>query len=153
MYRIKEGHHGSNRYKARLVVNGFQQKEGIDYNEIFSLVVKLTTIRTILTLVARDYLYLKQMDVKTTFLHGDLEEEIYMMQPQDFEVRDKKKMVCKVQKSLYGLKQAPRQWYKKFDSFMNSSDFMRCQADHCCYVKSLGNSFIILILHMDDKLK
>ena len=92
------------------------------------------------------------MDVKTTFLYSDLEEEIYMMQPQGFEVRGKEKMVCKLQKSLYGLKQAPRQWYKKFDSFMNSSGFLRLQAYHCCYVKSLGNSFIILLLYMDDML-
>ena len=70
--------------------------------------VKLTTIRTVLALVAWDDLYSLQMDVKMAFLHGDLEEEIYMVQPQDFEVRDKEKMVCKLQKRLYGLKQAPR---------------------------------------------
>ena len=81
VYRIKEEHDDKKQYKVRLVVKGFQQKEGIDYNEIFSLVVKLTTIRMVLTLVARDDMYLEQMDVKTTFLHGDLEDEIYMMQP------------------------------------------------------------------------
>ena len=81
VYRIKEEHDGSKRYKARLVVKGFQQKEGIDYNEIFSPVVKLTTIRTVLALVTHDNLYLEQMDVKTTFLHGDLEEEIYIVEP------------------------------------------------------------------------
>ena len=73
VYHIKEEHDGSKRYKARLVVKGFQQKEGINYNKIFSSVVKLTTIRTVLALVAWDDLYLEQMDVKTTFLHGDLE--------------------------------------------------------------------------------
>ena len=109
VYRIKEEHDGSKRYKARLVVKGFQQKEGIDYNEIFSPVVKLTTIRTILALVAKEDLILEQLDVKTAFLHGVLEEEIYMKQPQGFEVRGKENMVCKLQKSLYGLKQAPRQ--------------------------------------------
>ena len=109
VYRIKEEHDGSKRYKARLVVKGFQQKKGIDYTEIFSLVVKLTTIRTVLGLVAKKDLHLEQLDVKTAFLHGDLEEEIYMKQPQGFEVQGKEKMVCKLQKSLYGLKQAPRQ--------------------------------------------
>ena len=78
MYRIKEEYDDSKWYKTRLVVKGFQQKEGIDNNEIFSSVVKLTTIRTVLALVERDNLYLEQMDVKTAFLHGDLEEEIYM---------------------------------------------------------------------------
>ena len=79
VYRIKEEHDGNKRYRTRLVVKGFQQKEGIDYNKIFSPVVKMTTIRTVLALVARDNLYLEQMDVKTTFLHGDLEDEIYMV--------------------------------------------------------------------------
>ena len=88
--------------------------------------------------------------MKIAFLHGDLEEKIYMLQPQGFEVSDKEKMECKLQKSLCGLKQALRQWYKKFDSFMGSSGFLRCQADHCCYVKNLGNSFIILLLYVDD---
>ena len=76
---------------------------------MFSPVMKLVTIRMVLTLVAQDDLYLEQMDVKTTFLHGDLEEEIYMVQLQGFEVRGKENMVCKLQKNLYSLKQAPRQ--------------------------------------------
>ena len=95
---------------------------------------------------------MEQIDVKTTFFHGDSEEEIYMVQPQGFKVRGKEKMVCKLHKSLYGLKQAPRQWYKKFGSFMGSSGFPICQADHCYYVKNLGNSFIILLLYVDDML-
>ncbi|KAE8684638.1 Chitin elicitor receptor kinase 1 [Hibiscus syriacus] len=91
-------------------------------------------------------------DVKTTFLHGDLEEEIYMRQPEGFIEAGKKNLVCRLKKSLYGLKQAPRQWYKKFDSFMGSSGFTRCQADHCCYIKRFDNSFIILLLYVDDML-
>ncbi|KAE8710415.1 Retrovirus-related Pol polyprotein from transposon TNT 1-94 [Hibiscus syriacus] len=135
IYRIKEEHDGSKRNKARLVVKGFQQKEGIDYNEIFSPVVKLSTIRLVLKIVAAENLHLEQLDVKTAFLHGDLEEEIYM-RPEGFIRAGKKNLVCRLKKSLYGLKQAPRQWYKKFDSFMSSSDFTRCQADHFCYIKS-----------------
>ena len=135
-----------------MVVKGFQQKEGIDYTEIFSPVVKLMTIRAVLGLVAKENLHLQQMDVKTAFLHGDLEEEIYMQQPQGFEVKGKEKLVCKLQKSLYGLKQAPRQWYKKFDSFMKNSGFLRCEADHCCYIKRFDGSYIILLLYVDDML-
>ncbi|KAL5814639.1 hypothetical protein ACOSQ3_025434 [Xanthoceras sorbifolium] len=148
--RIKEEHNGNKRYKARLIVKGFQQKEGIDYNEIFSPLVKLTTIRLVLKIVAAENLHLEQLDVKTAFLYGDLEEEIYMRQPKDFIEEGKENLVCKLKKSLYGLKQAPRQWYKKFDSFMSSSGFTRCQAEHCCYIKKFDNSFIILLLYVDD---
>ena len=80
MHRIKEEHDDNKRYMARLVVKRFQQKKGIGYNKIFSLVVKLTIIRMVLALVARDDLYLEQIYVKTTFLYGNLEEEIYMIQ-------------------------------------------------------------------------
>ncbi|KAL5733960.1 hypothetical protein ACOSP7_031821 [Xanthoceras sorbifolium] len=152
VFRIKEEHNGNKRYKARMVVKGFQQKEGIDYNEIFSPVVKLTTIRLVLKIVAAENLHLEQLDVKTAFLHGDLEEEIYMRQPEGFKEAGKENLVCRLKKSLYGLKQALRQWYKKFDSFMSSSGFTRCQADHCCYIKRFDNSFIILLLYVDDML-
>ena len=152
VYRIKEEHDGNKRYKARLVVKGFQQKEGVDYNEIFSPVVKLTTIRLVLKIVAAENLHLEQLDVKTAFLHGDLEEELYMRQPEGFIKEDRKNLVCRLKKSLYGLKQAPRQWYKKFDSFMSSHGFTRCQADHCCYFKKIDNNFIILLLYVDDML-
>ena len=97
------------RYKARLVAKGYAQREGIDYNEVFSPVVKHSFIRILLALVTQ-YLYeLNQLDVKTAFLHGNLEEEIYMAQPLGFKVTGKEKLVCKLEKSLYGLKQSPRQ--------------------------------------------
>ena len=152
VYKIKNEHDGSKRYKARLVVKGFQQKEGIDYTEIFSPVVKMSTIRLVLGMVAAENLHLEQLDVKTAFLHGDLEEDLYMIQPEGFIVQGQESLVCKLRKSLYGLKQAPRQWYKKFDSFMHRIGFKRCEADHCCYVKSFDNSYIILLLYVDDML-
>ena len=117
------------KHKDRLVLKGFGQKKGIDFDEIFSPVVKMTSIRVALGLVASMDLELEQLDVKTAFLHGDLEEEIYMEQPEGFEVKGKDDMVCKLKKSLYGLKQAPRQWYKKFDSFMVSHGYKRTEAD------------------------
>jgi len=90
------------------VVKGFAQKKGIKFNDIFSLVVKMTSIRTILSLVVAKDLNLEQLDVKEAFLHGDLEEEIHIQHPQGYEVKGKEKLVCRLKKSLYGLKQAPR---------------------------------------------
>jgi len=108
VYKLKEEDGGKQRYKARLVVKWFAQKKGIDFDEIFSPIVKMTLIRTILSPVVAEDFHLEQLDVKTSFLHGDLEEEIYMQQPQGYEVKGKKKLVCRLKKSLYGLKQAPR---------------------------------------------
>ena len=86
------------------MVKGFAQKKGIDFDKIFSPVVKMTSIREILSIVATKNLFLEQLDVKIAFLNGDLEEEIYMHQPQGFEVKGKEGYVCKLKKSLYGLK-------------------------------------------------
>ena len=96
------------RYKAKRVVKGFAQKEGIDFTEIFSPVVKMSSIRVILDLVDALDLECEQLDVKTDFLHGELEEEIYMEQPEGFIEKGKEGLVCRLKKSLYGLKQAPQ---------------------------------------------
>ena len=90
--------------------------------------------------------------MKTVFLHGDLEEDLYKIQPEGFIVQGQENLVCKLKKSLYGLKQASRQWYKKFDSFMHRIGFKRCEVDNCCYVKFSDNSYIILLLYVDNML-
>jgi hypothetical protein len=113
------------KYKARLVEKGYSQVEGIDFGEIFSLVAKLTSIIFMLSVVVAFDFEVEQMDVKTTFLHGDLEEEIYMKQPKGFVVKGKKELVCKLKKSMYGLKQSPRMWYQKFDTYMLGLGFTR----------------------------
>ena len=134
-----------------LVVKGFQQKRGFNYSEIFSPIMKMSTVRLVLRM-AIENLHLDQLDVKTTFLHGDLEEHIYTSQLEGFIVRGQESLVCKLRKSLYGLNEAPRQWNKKFDGFMNKTRFKRCEVDHCCYVKFFDNSYIILLLYVDDML-
>ena len=96
-------------------------------------------------MVATENLHLEQLDVKTAFFHGDLEEDLYMIQLEWFIVQGQENLVCKLRKSLYGLKQAPRQWYKKFDSFMHRIGFKRCEADHCRYLKFFDNSYILSI--------
>jgi hypothetical protein len=111
------------RFKARLVDKGFSQILGIDYSDVYSPVVKHSSIRTFLSHVAVHDYELEQLDVKTAFLHGDLEEDIYMDQPEGFIVPRKEDYVCRLKKSLYSLKQSPRQWYKRFDSFMLSNGF------------------------------
>jgi hypothetical protein len=92
------------------------------------------------------------MDVKTTFLHGDLEEEIFMKQPESYAVKGKKELVCKLKKSLYGLKQSPRMWYQKFDTNMLGLGFKRSKEDHCVYSKLIGDHVIYLVLYVDDML-
>ena len=137
------------RYKARLVAKGFAQREGIDYNEVFSPVVKHSSIRILLALVAQWDLELAQLDVKTGFLHGNLEKKIYMTQPEGFQTVGKENWVCKLKKSLYGLKQSPRQWYKRFDQFMVEQGFNRSSYDHCVYFRKLGegiNIYLLLLL-------
>ncbi|GJX74919.1 retrovirus-related pol polyprotein from transposon TNT 1-94 [Tanacetum coccineum] len=136
-----------------LAVKGFQQKQRADYNEIFSPVMKMTKIMLVLSIVASEDLYLEKLDVKITFLHGNLDEDIYMAQPEDFQSAGKEEnLMCMLKKSLYGLKQAPRQWYLKFDSFMQRAGYKRCVMDHCCYLKMVGSSSIILLLYVDDML-
>ncbi|GJW61415.1 putative RNA-directed DNA polymerase [Tanacetum coccineum] len=116
---VKEEQDGNKRYKARLVVKGFQQKRGVKYNEIFSLVVKMTTIRLVLSIVASEDLHLEQLDVKIAFLHGDLNEDIYMTQSEGFQSAGKKEnLKCRLKKIMYGLIQVPRLRYLKFDTFM-----------------------------------
>jgi len=141
------------RYKARLVAKGYAQKKGIDYNEVFSPVVKHSSIRILLALVAQLNLELAQLDVKTAFLHGDLNEEIYMTQPEGYKVAGKEDWVCKLSKSLYGLKQSPRQWYKRFDKFMKGQKYRRSRYDHCVYLRRLQDgSYIYLLLYVHDML-
>ncbi|GJZ02717.1 putative RNA-directed DNA polymerase [Tanacetum coccineum] len=154
VYKLKtEEYTPRPRYKARLVVKGFSQKKGIDFDEIFSPVVKMGSIRVVLGLAASLDLEVEQMDVKTAFLHGDLDKEIYMEQPEGFQVKGKEDYVCRLQKSLYGLKQAPRQWYKKFESVIGKQGFRKTFSDHCVFFQRFGDDdFIILLLYVDDML-
>ncbi|KAG8481529.1 hypothetical protein CXB51_026324 [Gossypium anomalum] len=114
VFKKKEGTPGVEepKYKARLVAKGYSQVPGVDFTDVFSPVVKHSSIRALLGIVAMHDLELEQLDVKTAFLHGELEEDIYMQQPEGFTVSEKEDYVCLLKKSLYGLKQSPRQWYK-----------------------------------------
>ncbi|GJT99023.1 zinc finger, CCHC-type containing protein [Tanacetum coccineum] len=141
------------KFKARLVIRGFRQKEGIDYFDTFAPVARTTTIRLLLTLAAIHNLVIHQMDVKTAFLNGDLEEEVYMKQPEGFVMPGNEHKVCKLVKLLYGLKQAPKQWHQKFDEVVLSSGFLLNQSDKSVYSKF--DDFckgVIICLYVDDML-
>lgn len=106
------------KYKARLVAKGYSQKENIDFFDTFSPVARITSIRVLIVVAALHNLVNHQMDVKSAFLNGELEEEIYMDQPEGFVVPGQERKVCKLDKSLYGLKQAPKQWHENFDKLV-----------------------------------
>ena len=134
------------RFKARLVACGFTQVEGIDYTKVFYPVVKHTSIRILLALTAHFDWELHQLDVKTMFLHGDLEETIYMMQPKGFERPGEEQNVCLLKKSLYGLKQSSKQWNLKFHEHLVRMKFERSNFDSCVYVKKVGERIVVYLL-------
>ena len=137
IYKIKYNADGSvERYKARLVALGYLQKEGIDYTETFAPVAKMTSIHTLLALVAIEDAEIHQMDVKTAFLNGDLEEEIYMDQPKGFAIKGKESLVYKLSKTIYGLKQSPKAWYKKIDQYFELIGLKKSHADPNIYVNA-----------------
>ncbi|GJU23853.1 zinc finger, CCHC-type containing protein [Tanacetum coccineum] len=141
------------KFKARLVIQGFRQKEGIDYFDTYAQVTRITTIILLLALAAIHNIVIHQMDVKTAFLNGDLDEEVYMKQPEGFVMLSNKHKVCKLVKSLYGLKQAPKQWHQKFDEVVSSSGFHLNQYDKCVYSKFDSSSKgVIIWLYVNDML-
>ncbi|KAL7292520.1 hypothetical protein TKK_0014093 [Trichogramma kaykai] len=151
VFRIKE-HADSTleRRKARLVIKGFAQKEGIDYTETFSPVARFETIRTIISIAAKNNLSLSQFDIKTAFLNGTVKEEIYMKQPEGF--ADGSDRVCKLLKSLYGLKQAPRCWTEVFKKFLISFGLRESTADSCLYYNPNDEFIFIIVFWVDDGL-
>ena len=151
VYKTKRDSKGKvEKFKARLVAKGFTQREGVDYEATFSPVSSKDSFRVIMALVAHFDMELHQMDVKTAFLNGDLNEEVYMLQPEGFVANDSGKLVCRLKKSIYGLKQASRQWYLKFHSVVTSYGFVENKVDQCIYCKVSGRKFIFLILYVDD---
>ena len=151
VYKIKRNPDGSiERYKARLVARGYTQRYGRDYTETFAPVVRFDSIRIILAIAAANQMILRQFDVKTAFLYGELHEELLMEQPPGYS--DGSDMVCKLLKGLYGLKQSPRQWNSKFDKFLKKFGLISCNADQCVYVTKMLSSYTILALYVDDGL-
>ncbi|KAM1726180.1 hypothetical protein ACFX12_016980 [Malus domestica] len=137
-------------YKARLVAKGYRQREGIDYEETFSPVAMIKSIRILLAIAAYHDYEIWQMDVKTAFLNGYLEEELYMTQPEGFVSKSEKPKVCKLQRSIYGLKQASRSWNIRFDTEIKTFGFAQNEDDNCVYQKVVGKAVVFLVLYVDD---
>ena len=148
--RKRDEHGNVARYKAWLVTQGFSQKPGIDYNKTgtFSPVMRLDTLRTMLTIAAIENLDIQQIDIKGAYLNGNLKETVYMHQPVGY--KDKTGRVCRLQRPLYGLKQAGNVWNEEFDETMKELGYKRLCTDYCTYVKKTDNDLSILIIWVDD---
>ncbi|CAL1387753.1 unnamed protein product [Linum trigynum] len=151
IFKTKLKEDGSlDKFKARLVAKGYAQKHGIDYTEVFAPVARWDTIRTLLALAAYHGFPVYQLDVKSAFLHGELTEEVYIEQPQGFEVKGEEQKVYKLKKALYGLKQAPRAWYSRIEAYFLKSGFERSDYEHTLFIKKSGNDLLLVSLYVDD---
>jgi hypothetical protein len=151
IYKIKHAVDGSiEKYKARFVARGFSQIEGVKYDKTFAPIARYTSIRSIIALAASMGWKLHQMNVKTTFLNGEIEEEVYIEQPEGFVVHNEKSHVCGLKKALYGLKQTSHAWYENMDGFLMSLGFNKSAVDPNLYYHIDGNECPILFLYVDD---
>jgi hypothetical protein len=136
VFKVKRDKQGSViRHKARLVVKGYAQRQGVDYEEVFAPVARLEAVRLLLALPAQQNWEVHHMDVKSAFLNGTLSEEVFIMQPPGFVVTGRENQVLRLKKALYGLHQAPRAWNQKLDETLMQLGFLRCPSDPAIYCR------------------
>ena len=150
IYKIKMLDGKLERFKARLVARGYMQREGIDYRETYSPVASLNTIRLVLSEAFLRYYTIDHLDIKTAYLYGDLDEEVYLKQPKGFTQQGRENLVLRLRKSLYGLKQAGRQWYFKLVEFLKENGFKRCMKDKCVFKKETDDYTMVIVVYVDD---
>ncbi|KAJ0838020.1 putative RNA-directed DNA polymerase [Helianthus annuus] len=150
VYRVKYKSNGEvERFKARLVAKGFNQREGLDFGETFSPVVKMVTVRIVITLAVFYGWSLYQLDVDNAFLHGTITEDVYMKLPQGYYSKNETK-VCKLVKSLYGLKQAPRKWNERLTDVLIANGYVQSKCDHSLFIMSKMGVTVFLLVYVDD---
>jgi hypothetical protein len=138
-----------NRYKERLVPKGYAQTYGIDYEETYSPIAKMN-VRAIIVMTTTKGWFLHQMDVKNAFLHGYLQEEVYMEQPPGYVDETQPNLVCRLKKVLYGLKQAPRAWSNKIGQYLVTNGFQTSNVDFSLYVKKTNHGIVVIVIYVDD---
>ena len=138
------------RNKARFVCKGYAQQEGINFGETLVPVARMESIRTFLAYASYKFFFFYQMDVKTTFVNGYSEEEVYMEQPKGFESSDKLDYLYQLKKALYVLKQAPRAWYSRLDKYFISNGFSRGKVDNTLYIKVIHDDILVVEIYVDD---
>lgn len=141
-----------NKYKARLVAKGYIQKRGIDFDEVFAHVARIETVRFLLALAASRGWQVHHLDIKTAFLHGDLKEEVYVSQPEGFEVEQQESKVYKLNKALYSLRQAPRAWNKKLNKVLGELKFERFFKEPDLYRRQEMDHILLVAVYVDDLL-
>jgi hypothetical protein len=133
-----------------LVCKGYAQVEGIDFEETFSPVARMEAIRFLLAYACSKNIKVYQMDIKSYFLNGELEEEVYIAQPEGFQLSENADYVCKLKKALFGLKQAPRAWYSRLDKYLQHAGFVKGSVDNNLYVKVSGGNILLIEVYVDD---
>ncbi|GJU50602.1 zinc finger, CCHC-type containing protein [Tanacetum coccineum] len=151
VYKVKrDPSRKTSKYKARVVVKGYVQKRGVDYNEVFAPVARIETVRVILALAGSNGWRVHHLDVKSAFLNGTLEEEVYESQPEGYIKKGEANKVYKLSKALYGLKQAPRAWNACLDKYLKSLGFVRCAQEYSVYTKKKDDDVLIIGVYVDD---
>ena len=152
IYKTKFKENGEvDKYKARLVVKGYAQEYGVDYTEVFAPVARMETIRLVVALAAQKGWPIYQLDVKSAFLHGELDETVYVDQPCGYEQKGEEHKVYKLKKAFYGLKQAPRAWYSRIEAYFLKEGFEKCDYEHTLFVKREKEDIILIVsLYVDD---
>uniref|UniRef100_A0ACD5ZTS1 Uncharacterized protein n=1 Tax=Avena sativa TaxID=4498 RepID=A0ACD5ZTS1_AVESA len=151
VFKLKKDPEGNVvKHKARLVVKGYAQRQGVDFDEVFAPVARMETVRVLLGLAAHGGWEVHHMDVKSAFLNGDLSEEVYVLQPPGFLNKEQPNSVLKLSKALYGLRQAPRAWYAKLDSSLIELGFSRSPLEHAVYRRGDATNYLLVGVYVDD---